>query len=96
MPGERGYASELLSACLDHADRMLGLAEIRAFARPDNGGSRHVLEKAGFEQRRHVPEMDRFLFSRLRRPMGWRRSRSPWLTAASPAPCFCEHLHPIR
>lgn len=65
----RGYASELLSACLDHADRMLGLAEIRAFAHPDNTGSRRVLEKAGFEQRHYVPEMDRFLFSRLRRPV---------------------------
>ncbi len=27
---------------------------------------------------------------------GWRRSRSPWLTATSLALCFCEHLHPIR
>ncbi len=25
-----------------------------------------------------------------------RRSRSPWLTATSPAHCFCGHLHPIR
>ncbi len=62
----RGYASELLAACLDHADRALNLPEIRAFAHPDNAGSRRVLEKAGFELRRHVPEMDRFLFGRRR------------------------------
>ncbi|MBR0651652.1 GNAT family N-acetyltransferase [Roseomonas terrae] len=66
----RGYASELLAACLVEADGALKLPEISAFAHPENAGSRRVLEKAGFRQRRYVPEMDRFLFSRLRPDAG--------------------------
>ncbi|WP_108661464.1 GNAT family N-acetyltransferase [Acuticoccus kandeliae] len=62
----RGYASELVRAALREADTRHGLAEVRAFAHPDNGGSRRVLEKAGFRTVRFVPEMDRFLFSRAR------------------------------
>jgi [ribosomal protein S5]-alanine N-acetyltransferase len=62
----RGFASELLGACIDHADQMLGLPEIRAFAHPDNAASRRVLAKAGFAQQRYLPAMGRFLFSRRR------------------------------
>lgn len=62
----RGFASELLGACLDHADRALDLPEIRAFAHPDNAASRRVLTKAGFVQQRYLPAMGRFLFSRRR------------------------------
>jgi ribosomal-protein-alanine N-acetyltransferase len=62
----RGFASELLAATLAQADGVLAIPEIHAFAHPDNAGSRRVLEKAGFAQRRHVPEMNRFLFSRQR------------------------------
>ncbi|WP_244458670.1 GNAT family N-acetyltransferase [Roseomonas fluvialis] len=62
----RGFASELVRACLDHADRVLDLPELRAFAHPANAGSRRVLAKAGFAQQRYIPEMNRFLFSRRR------------------------------
>jgi RimJ/RimL family protein N-acetyltransferase len=64
-----GYASELLAATLAYADAGFDLPEIRAFAHPDNAGSRRVLQKAGFACLRHVPEMNRFLFGR-RRPDG--------------------------
>lgn len=63
----RGYASELVAACTDVADHVLGLPEVSAFARPENAGSRRVLEKAGFAVVRFVPEMERFLYRRQRR-----------------------------
>jgi ribosomal-protein-alanine N-acetyltransferase len=62
----QGYASELVAACADLADQVLRLAVVRAFARPENLGSRRVLEKAGFEIERFVPEMERFLYRRGR------------------------------
>jgi RimJ/RimL family protein N-acetyltransferase len=61
-----GYATELTLACTTFADDILGLPEIRAFARPENAGSRRVLEKAGFEAVRFIPEMDRLLYRRSR------------------------------
>jgi [ribosomal protein S5]-alanine N-acetyltransferase len=61
-----GYATELTVACTGFADEVLGLPGLRAFARPENVGSRRVLEKAGFEVERFVPEMDRFLYRRDR------------------------------
>jgi len=63
----QGYASELTATCTDIADNVLGLPEVRAFPRPENVGSRRVLEKAGFEVVRFVPEMERFLYRRARR-----------------------------
>jgi RimJ/RimL family protein N-acetyltransferase len=60
----QGYASELVAACLDVADRALRLPEVRAFAHTENAGSRRVLEKAGFEVVRFVPAMDRLLYRR--------------------------------
>lgn len=62
----RGYATELTSACTSLADNVLRLPEVRAFARPENVGSRRVLEKAGFEVVCFVPEMERFLYKRGR------------------------------
>jgi ribosomal-protein-alanine N-acetyltransferase len=61
----RGYATELVSACLELADRELELAAVRAFAHPENTGSRRVLEKSGFEVERFVPKMTRFLYRRV-------------------------------
>lgn len=63
---EQGYASEMVAGCMSLADHALRLPEVRAFAHPANAGSRHVLEKAGFEVVRFVPEMDRFLYRRHR------------------------------
>jgi ribosomal-protein-alanine N-acetyltransferase len=60
----RGYATELVTACADVADRVLGLPELWAFAHPDNRASDRVLAKAGFTRVRFVPEMDRFLYRR--------------------------------
>jgi len=62
----RGYATELTTACTSLADNVLQLPEVCAFARPENIGSRRVLEKAGFELVRFVPEMARFLYRRGR------------------------------
>ncbi len=59
-----GFATELAAACTGLADGVLGLPELRAFARPENVGSRHVLEKVGFELVRLVPEMERLLYRR--------------------------------
>ena len=60
----RGYATELVAASLEVADRVLDLPEVRAFARPENAASRRVLEKAGFEVVRFVREMERWLYRR--------------------------------
>lgn len=62
----KGYATELVVACVSLADDGLGLPEVRAFARPENAGSRRVLEKAGFEVVRFLPEMERLLYRRDR------------------------------
>jgi ribosomal-protein-alanine N-acetyltransferase len=60
----RGYGSELVNACMDVADRVLALPEVRAFARPENTASRRVLEKAGFAVVEFIPAMERLLFRR--------------------------------
>lgn len=62
----QGYATELTTTCISLADNVLQLPEVRAFARPENIGSRRVLEKAGFEVVRFVPDMERFLYRRGR------------------------------
>jgi ribosomal-protein-alanine N-acetyltransferase len=62
----RGYASEFVAACTKVADEVLRLPGVRAFAHVENIGSRRVLEKAGFESVRFVPEMERMLFQRHR------------------------------
>jgi ribosomal-protein-alanine N-acetyltransferase len=62
----QGYASELVAACIDIADHALKLPELRAFARTENTASRRVLEKAGFEIVRFVPELERWLYARTR------------------------------
>ena len=62
----RGYASEVVGAALKVADRELKLPEVWAMAHPDNFGSRRVLEKAGFDIERHLPERTRILFRRSR------------------------------
>jgi RimJ/RimL family protein N-acetyltransferase len=58
-----GYATELTRFCLTVAHGRLGLAEVRAFAHPDNAASRRVLKKAGFEEQRFVPAMNRYLYA---------------------------------
>jgi ribosomal-protein-alanine N-acetyltransferase len=63
----KGYASDLVDACTDVADKILQLPKIRAFAHSANAASRRVLEKTGFTLDRFVPEMDRLLYSRFRR-----------------------------
>jgi [ribosomal protein S5]-alanine N-acetyltransferase len=62
----QGYATELVATCMDLADRVLKLPAVTAFARRENIGSRRVLEKAGFEIVRYVPEMERLLYARAR------------------------------
>ncbi len=62
----QGYASEMVAASMTIADHTLRLPEVRAFAHPENTGSRRVLEKAGFEVVRFVPELERFLYGRAR------------------------------
>ena len=62
----QGFATELARACLEWADRVLGLPMVSAFAHPDNAASSRVLGKVGFVPVRVVPEMDRVLYSRPR------------------------------
>jgi len=62
----QGYATELVGACTSLADDILRLPEVRAFARPENAASHRVLNKAGFELVRFVPEMERLLYRRAR------------------------------
>lgn len=59
----RGYASELVNACLDFA-REHGVDLVSAFARPENVASCRVLEKAGFHKERYVESMARNLYRR--------------------------------
>ena len=60
----KGYASELVEYCLNHARNDLRLNEVVAFSHADNTASRRVLEKAGFVVDRFVDEMDRYLYRR--------------------------------
>ncbi|MCF3936748.1 GNAT family N-acetyltransferase [Acuticoccus sp. M5D2P5] len=62
-----GYGSELARATMRHADEMLGLPKVAAFAKRDNAASRRVLEKVGFRVVRYVPEMERDYYER---PLG--------------------------
>lgn len=59
----QGFASEMVAAALDAARRDGRVGRVRAFAHPDNAGSRRVLEKAGFQQVEFLPAMQRILFS---------------------------------
>jgi ribosomal-protein-alanine N-acetyltransferase len=56
----QGYASELVGASLAHA-RERGVTRVSAFARPENGASCRVLEKAGFRKERFVESLARNL-----------------------------------
>lgn len=58
----QGYATELVQFCLRWATARQRWPRISAFAHPDNRASRHVLIKAGFREKRFVPEMDRLLY----------------------------------
>ncbi len=60
----KGYATELTRFSLKTARDELGLAEVRAFAHPENAASQRVLAKAGFERQRFVPAMNRYLYAR--------------------------------
>jgi ribosomal-protein-alanine N-acetyltransferase len=66
----RGYATELVMACLEFADRTLALPPLIAFAKLGNVASRRVLEKTGFTPVRFVPKMDRLLYRRERSTPG--------------------------
>lgn len=71
-----GYATELVAASMSFADDILHLPEVHAFARPENAGSRRVLEKAGFVIVRFIPRMERLLYRRLRQSRPAARSIS--------------------
>ncbi|GAB4240679.1 MAG: GNAT family N-acetyltransferase [Kiloniellaceae bacterium] len=62
----RGYATELVQASVNFADDVLSLPEVGAFARPENAGSRRVLEKCGFEELDFVPALQRLRYRRAR------------------------------
>jgi ribosomal-protein-alanine N-acetyltransferase len=63
----RGYATELVTVCLQIADDVLALPEVGAFARPQNAASRRVLEKCGFQELGFVPALKRMQYRRARR-----------------------------
>lgn len=58
----KGYATELTQFCVALAREQARWPRLRAFAHPGNTASHRVLLKAGFEQERFVPEMNRFLY----------------------------------
>ena len=64
----QGFATEAAAACLDHAFRTLGLAEVVAVVDPENLGSLRVIAKLGFRAagRRHAYRKE-LLFYRLER-----------------------------
>lgn len=62
----KGFGFELASAAIDHADRVLKLPKVWAFARPENEASNRLLEKLDFVVVRYVAEMERNYFERLR------------------------------
>lgn len=53
-----GAATEIARALVDAAFREYGLSELVCFALADNGGSRRVMEKVGFEYRRDFTHVD--------------------------------------
>lgn len=79
----RGLATEIVEASIRLAFEDIGVPEVFAFSRPDNHGSRRVLEKSGFTLLRFVEELERDQF-RLNHPnvCNWRTAPS---AAASPA-----------
>ncbi len=62
----RGIASEVVRAALAHGFDDLGLPEIAALARPENGASLRVLEKAGFARVAYVASLERNHYKLLR------------------------------
>ena len=50
----KGLATEIAAASLDVGVRQLGLTSIVAFALPENGASRRVMEKVGFTYERDI------------------------------------------
>jgi ribosomal-protein-alanine N-acetyltransferase len=72
-----GYATELTRFCLKVARDQLGLAEVRAFAHPNNAASRRVLKKTGFDELSFIPEMNRHLYSHRLVVLDDRAARPP-------------------
>jgi RimJ/RimL family protein N-acetyltransferase len=60
----KGYATELTLFCVALATQLARWPMLRAFAHPQNIASQKVLLKAGFQQERFVPDMERFLYRR--------------------------------
>lgn len=58
----RGYATELARFCVAEARRLGSWPALSAFAHPENLASQRVLLKAGFEEERFVPGMNRHLY----------------------------------
>jgi len=59
----RGYATELVQACLTLARRGRRWPIICAFAHAENAASVRVLEKTGFERQRFVPKLERWFYT---------------------------------
>lgn len=58
-----------MPAALDVADAKVGLPPVSAFAHPDNIASQKLLQKAGFQPKRHVESMNRTLYWRRRQAL---------------------------
>ncbi|MFN9448562.1 MAG: GNAT family N-acetyltransferase [Rubrivivax sp.] len=54
-----GYATELVRHSLAHASNALSIAQVQAFARPENAASIRVLAKCGFSYKCYVPSLER-------------------------------------
>lgn len=65
----KGFATEIATASLDVGVQQLGLTNIVAFALPENGASRRVMEKVGFAYERGVEHAGvPHVLYRLKRP----------------------------
>ncbi|MBI1262985.1 MAG: GNAT family N-acetyltransferase [Rhizobiales bacterium] len=58
----RGYATELTIYALQYAHESRGIAEVIAFAHPDNLASQRVLQKTGFAFERFVDHLCRYQY----------------------------------
>jgi RimJ/RimL family protein N-acetyltransferase len=58
----RGFATELTRLCIDVARQQRSWSMVRGFVHPKNLASRRVLLKAGFQEERYLPEIERILY----------------------------------
>lgn len=72
----RGVASEVARAMVAHGFKKLGLQQIFAMARADNGASLHILGKLGFTKVAEIAEGEVTVVKSLLTRLDWERGTS--------------------